>query len=138
MTPKMAGSVASRARKLLRCGKISRSSFVILDCLLWSCRPPGSDRTSVSYSRLQKLVCASRETVSKAIIALERCGIIRKIKRRVRVSWGTTVVSRQATNLYVLLPTTESTQSTVYQGQVSKQAMPAAQTSDLAVGQLAT
>lgn len=125
MTPKMAGSVASRARKLLRCGKITRSSFVILDCILWSCRPPGSDRTAVSYSRLQKLACASRETVSKAISSLERYGLLRKIKRRVRVAWGTTVVSRQATNLYVLLPPTESTQSTVYPGQVSNQASPA-------------
>lgn len=123
-TPKQAGAVMRRARKLLRAGEITHHQFALLDCLTWTCRPTGSDRTAVSYTRLQQLAGMARETVRNALRRFEDLGLLRRIKRRVRVLWGGALASRQATNIYVLLaPDTEFAPRPVLTGQGSKKGL---------------
>lgn len=123
MTPALSGALMKRARKLVRAGRLTAKQFVILDTLVWSCRAPGSDRLSVSYQRIMALAHASRDTVTGGISALERLGLLSRIRRRVRVLWGGGIASRQATNVYVLRPPrTESGQPTAYRGQEKKEA----------------
>lgn len=117
MTPQQAGALMHRARKLLRRGQLTHRALAVLDCMVWSCRPRGGDRAAVSYTRLQKLVHISRETVSRAVRALEDLGLLRRHKRRARVIWGGSVASRQATTVYQFLPPTESAHATVHKGQ---------------------
>jgi hypothetical protein len=104
MTPALSGALMRRARKLVRSGRLTAKQFVVLDALVWSCRAPGADRLSVSYRRMMALAHAARSTVADAITALERLGLLSRIKRRVRVPWGGGIASRQATNVYVLHP----------------------------------
>jgi hypothetical protein len=95
-------AIAKRGRKLLRADKLTHRQLVVLDCLLWCCR----DRTggiTVSYSALQRLCHVARDTVAGALDALQACGLLSRIKRRVWVAWvcgGS--ASRQATSSYVL------------------------------------
>jgi hypothetical protein len=110
-----AKSVAKRGRRLLRAGRITAKTYVVLDCLLWSCRNPVTGVISVSYTGLQRLCHCARETVASALRALGSLGVLTKVKRRVRVRWGGSVASRQATNAYVLHPCTESSAATVIQ-----------------------
>lgn len=115
-TPDAAGELARRARKLLRRGLITHRDFVLLDCLLWSCRKLGTAETAVSYTTLQRLVHMSRESVAGGLRRLGRLGLVQKIKRRFRVAWGGSVASRQATNLYrFAVPDTEFGAATVIQ-----------------------
>jgi hypothetical protein len=107
LTSAQAISIAKRARKLLRAGRITHRQFVILDCLLWSCRNPVTGAIVVSYTALQKLCHVSRETIAGALRVLGELGVLTKIKLRVRVLWGGSVASRQATNAYILHPRTE-------------------------------
>lgn len=104
MTPTQAAALARRCRLLLRAGQLTHAQHSIADTLLWSCRAPGTPMVSVSYSRLQRLAHASRDSVVRAIRRLEELGLLRKTKRRVRIGWA----SRQVTNLYELLAPTES------------------------------
>jgi len=118
MTPKTAGEVMRRARILLRAGELTPHQFCLLDCLMWRCRPPGSDRCTVSLRRIADLTRRAKDTVVAAMARFEALGIVRKVKRRVLVAWGGAVASRQATNTYVFLtPSTESTAATVYREQ---------------------
>jgi hypothetical protein len=99
MTPKDAIALAKRARKLLRAGQITAKQFVLLDCLLWCCR----SRTGsivVSYTALQRLCHIARATVADGLRALERLGVLSRVKHRIRVGWR----SLQATSSYVLHP----------------------------------
>jgi hypothetical protein len=100
--------VAKRARKLLRAGRITHRQFTLIDCLLWSCRNPITGTICVSYSALQRLCHVARDTIAEALRVLERLGVLTRIKRRVRVVWGASIASRQATSSYVLHPRTES------------------------------
>ncbi len=120
MTPTLAGGLMRRARKLLRAGRLTHRQFLMLDCMVWSCRAPNSERLAVSYSRLCALARVSRSTVAAGIAALLDLGLLAKIKRRVRVIWGGGMASRQATNVYVLLLRTESAERPVLKGQVKK------------------
>jgi len=114
LTSAEAGAIAKRARKLLRKGRLTAKQFVLLDCLLWSCRRNGEAAATVSYSALQRLAHMARETIAKGLRVLGDLGLLQAIKRRVRVVWGGGTASRQATSSYVLMaPTTESSAPTV-------------------------
>ena len=114
LTPAEAGAIAARARKLLRKGRLTAKEFVLLDCLLWSCRRNGEAASTVSYSALQKLAHMARYTIATGLRKLAEMGLLQAIKRRVRVVWGGGTASRQATSSYVLIaPTTESSAPTV-------------------------
>jgi hypothetical protein len=105
LSPAEAGAVATRARKLLRAGRISHRTHVLLDCLLWSCRNPATGAITVSFGALQRLAHMARATVAAGLGALEQVGLLTRIRRRVRVSWVRGGhASRQATNSYILHP----------------------------------
>jgi len=98
-------AIAKRARKLLRKGMLTHHQAVVLDCLLWACRNPATGAILVSYSALQRLCHCARATIAAALDALQRVGLLSRVKRRVRLAWhqgGTT--SRQATSCYMLHP----------------------------------
>lgn len=116
MTPTQAGALMRRARMLLRSGDITHHQLTLMDCMVWSCRTPGSDRLTVSYSRLQRLAHMARDTIARGLARLEDLGLFRKVKRRVKMTWGRGVASRQATNMYVL--STESAEKPVFIGRV--------------------
>lgn len=111
MNPTQAGALVRRARTMLRAGDITHHQFALLDCMVWSCRAPGSDRLCASYSKLQRLAHMARDTIARGISRLESLGLIRRVKQRVMVRWGLGIASRQATNGYVL--NTESDQRPV-------------------------
>lgn len=117
MTPKQAYALAYRARHLLKAEELTHHQYALLDCLLWSCRPKGSNRLSVSYSRLQKLAHMARDTVWKGLARLEELGLLHRVKQRVKVRWGLGLATRQATNIYVL--DTESAERPAYIEQVT-------------------
>ena len=58
-------TIAKRGRRLLRAGRITAKTYVVLDCLLWSCRNPVTGTIVVSYTALQKL-CPAPERRSPA------------------------------------------------------------------------
>ncbi len=65
----------------------------------------------MSYSTLQRLTGMARATIAKAIARLTSCGLLGKIKRRLRVSWhqgGT--ASLQATSGYHFNPPAADTE----------------------------
>jgi hypothetical protein len=121
MTPAQAGALMRRGRKLLRAGRLTPHQFTLLDCLVWSCRSPGSSRLTVSFTRMAKLAGQARATAIGGIATLERLGVLSRIKRRVRVVWGGGIASRQATNIYVLNPPdTEDAGQPALRGQEKK------------------
>jgi hypothetical protein len=118
-------SVAKRGRRLLRSGRITAKTYVVLDCLLWSCRNPVTGTISVSYTALTKLCHCARETVASALRVLGTLGVLTKVKRRVRVAWAHGgSASRQMTSAYVLHPgaDTESNSRPVIQITIEKKA----------------
>lgn len=120
MTPKSVGALMTRARQLLQTKQLSLRDVGIFDVMVFRCRTFGARFTSVSLRRLATLAGCCNDTVIAAIRRLEQAGILRKIKRRIRVRWALGIASRQATNEYEFLPpTTESTPSTVYREQAS-------------------
>jgi hypothetical protein len=104
MTPTQAGHLMKSARLAARAGNLTHAQFQLFDTMLWSCRAPGSPWCSASYTRLAKLAHMARSMVSGAIRRFEELGLLKRIKRRVRVAWGGVVASRQATNGYVFTP----------------------------------
>ena len=118
LTPAEAAAIAKRGRKLMRAGRITHKQWAVLDCMLWSCRNPATGAIVVSFSGLQNLAHVARATVAGAVTALERLGVLSRIKRRVRVKWHQGgQQSRQATNAYVLHPPhhSECSSRTVFQ-----------------------
>ena len=100
-----AAATAKRGRKLLRRGELTHHQLVLLDCFLWSCRRPGTGAVVVSYTALQRLAHMARETVARGVAALERAGLLSRIKRRVRIAWHQGGVRvRQLANAYRLHP----------------------------------
>ena len=100
-----ATAIAKRGRRLLRKGALTHHQAVVLDCLLWSCRNPATGAIVVSYTALQRLCRCARGTIASALDALQREGLLSRVKRRVRLAWhqgGTS--SRQATTAYMLHP----------------------------------
>jgi hypothetical protein len=88
LSPSNAAYIAKRARKLLRSGELTHHQVTILEAMLWDARRPGSDRVTVSYAGLQKLARACRQTIADAVEALERLGLVRRIKHKVLVLWN--------------------------------------------------
>jgi hypothetical protein len=97
LSPAQASDIARRGRRLLQAGEITHHQLALLDCLLWRCRKHGQAAACVSYSGLQRLCHMATDTVWRGLARLEQLGLIRRVKRRVRVAWAT----RQATSLYV-------------------------------------
>jgi hypothetical protein len=87
LTPADAGAIAARARKLLRRGLITHCQHVLIDTLLWSCRTAGTTAASASYGTLQRLAHMARATIAVGLTALERLGLLQRVKRRVLVVW---------------------------------------------------
>ena len=105
-------SIAKRGRRLLRTGRITAKTYVVLDCLLWSCRNPATGLISASYRGLMRLCHCARETVAGALAVLERLGVVGRIKRRIKVAWHNGgSASRQLSNAYTLHPGGPDTES---------------------------
>jgi hypothetical protein len=105
-------SIAKRGRRLLRTGRITAKTYVVLDCLLWSCRNPVTGTIVVSYRGLMRLCHCARETVAGALAVLERLGLVGRIKRRIKVAWHNGgSASRQLSNAYTLHPGGPDTES---------------------------
>ena len=105
-----AGQIALRARQLLRRRLLTPHQYALLDTVLWAARRPGSATLIASLKVLARLAGQGRSTVAEGISALERLGLLQRIRRRVRVAWiGGGQASRQVANAYrLLLPDTES------------------------------
>jgi DNA-binding transcriptional MocR family regulator len=105
-----AGSIAQRGRLLLRRGVITPFQYALLDAILWPARRPGSATLIASLPTLARLSGQARSTVAEGIAALERLGLIQRIKRRVMVAWhGGRTASRQIANAYrLIVPATGS------------------------------
>lgn len=100
LSPHQAAHTAKRLRALLRMGLLTPHQLVLADCLLWSCRRPGTARACVSYSSLERLTRQARATVVAGIARLVELRVLAKIKQRVRIGWA----SRQGTNGYTFSP----------------------------------
>lgn len=101
LTPTEVGAVMKRARKLGRSGELTPYDHRVLDALLFQCRNPMSGAVVVSYSAIERITRIARPTIIKAVTRLIGCGLLNKIKRRLRVTWhqgGT--ASLQAPNAY--------------------------------------
>jgi hypothetical protein len=104
LSPVQAAAIARHARQLHRSGAVSHAQWCIFDCLLWTARKPGSAVTTISYSTIQRLARVARGTVAAALEVFERLGLVRRLKRRGRFTWGGSVASRQLMNAYVFQP----------------------------------
>ena len=111
LTPAQVGAVMKRARKLGRRDVLTPYDHRLLDALLFQCRSPSTGAVVVSYSALQRITGMARATIAKGIARLASCGLLGKIKRRLRVSWhqgGT--ASLQATSAYRFYPPATDTE----------------------------
>ncbi len=111
LTAAQVGAVMKRARKLGRRDVLTPYDHRLLDALLFQCRSPSTGAVVVSYTRLAQLTGMARATIAKSIARLTGCGLLEKIKRRLRVSWhqgGT--ASLQATNAYRFNPPADNTE----------------------------
>jgi len=111
LTPAQVGAVMKRARKLGRQDVLTPYDHRLLDALLFQCRSPSTGAVVVSYSALQRITGMARSTIAKGIAKLASCGLLGKIKRRLRVSWhqgGT--ASLQATSAYRFNPPAADTE----------------------------
>ena len=103
-----AGTVASRARKLLTKGRITHRQYALLDCLLWSCRALGRATARVSYSILQERAHQARSTVAAGITVLLNLGLIQRTRRRILIiGQNGSRVWKQLTNVYKLIVRSE-------------------------------
>ena len=99
-----AGLIARRGRKLLTRGRITHRQFVLLDCLLWSCRGAGKATARVSYSQLQRMVHQARSTIAGGIVMLVRLGLVQRVRHRLLVvGQNGGRVWRQLPNVYRLV-----------------------------------
>ncbi len=101
LTPAEVGRLMKRARKLGRRGELTPHDHRLLDALLFQCGNPTSGAVVASYNALARITAMARATVAKGIARLVACGLLQKIKRRLRVTWhqgGT--ASLQAPNAY--------------------------------------
>ena len=104
-----AGLIARRGRKLLARGRITHRQYVLLDCLLWSCRAAGKATARVSYSQLQKMAHQARSTVAGSISVLIRLRLVQRIRYRLLVvGQNGGRVWRQLPNVYRLVACAES------------------------------
>ena len=103
-----AGTVASRAHKLLAKGRITHRQYALLDCLLWSCRTSGRATARVSYSILQERAHQARSTVAAGIEVLLNLGLIQRTRHRILITGQNGGrVWKQLTNVYKLIVPSE-------------------------------
>lgn len=81
-------------------GILGRPAIALLRALLYTFHNAATGRTDPSYDRLQEVTGYCRATIAKAIAALERAGIIRVIRRMIRVATPEGVRFRQLSNAY--------------------------------------
>ena len=98
-----AGQLATRVRLLRRQRRLTAHQAALADVLLWSARKPGSGLLTASLGTLARLAGQGRRTAVRAIARLVELGLVRRIRRRVRVAWGGSVASRQIANTYILV-----------------------------------
>jgi hypothetical protein len=103
LSPAQAGQIAQKARLYLRQGKLTHAQHSLLTVMLWGARKPGSATLAASLPILARLAGQARSTVVLGVDALERLGLLQRIKRRVRVAWMGVTASRQIANAYVLM-----------------------------------
>ncbi len=111
LTAAQVGAVMKRARKLGRQDVLTPYDHRLLDAMLFQCRSPSTGAVVASYSALQRITGMARATIAKGIARLVGCGLLGKIKRRLRVSWhqgGT--ASLQATSAYRFNPPAADTE----------------------------
>lgn len=82
MTPTQAASTAKHGRRLMRRGDITPRDFGLLDCLLWSCRQPGTRFARVTYDRLQMLARLGREGIAAGLRRLEAAKLLTRHRQR--------------------------------------------------------
>ena len=104
LSPKDAGAIMKRARNLLAADALSRSAFVVLDCLMFGCRRPGQPSVRASLSTLERLTGSARHTVLDALQALYSAGLLAKRKHRLLIEWRGGIASRQDVNEYEIIP----------------------------------
>jgi hypothetical protein len=107
LSPADAGSISKCLGQLLTAGTISHREYAIGQCLLWRVRKSGQAIATASYTLLGRLAHVSRKIVAATLRKLHSLGLIEIQKARVRVCWGGSVASRQATSSYRLIPSTE-------------------------------
>jgi len=96
-------AIIKRARKLLRCGKITHRDYIIVDALIWCCRSPTAGRITVSFTALARLCHCARSTVANAISRLEALGVLSRIRRHALVTWHQGGMrARRLANAYVV------------------------------------
>lgn len=118
MTPKMVGALMKKAREKLQKKSLRPQDLALLDAMIFRCRGPGMTKTSVSLTRLATLIGCCKQNVIGALRRLGLAGLLRKIKRRMKIPWMGGMASRQATNIYEFLPpATESAPQTVIREQ---------------------
>jgi DNA-binding MarR family transcriptional regulator len=109
LTPADAGAIASRARKLLRLGKITHHQLTLVDALLWTCRRAGAATVRVSYGQIQAAAHMARSTVAAGLAVLERLGLIERTRHRILVIGANGGrVWKQLTSTYRLLTGSDS------------------------------
>jgi hypothetical protein len=102
-SPALSIAIIKRARKLLRCGKLTHRDFAIIDALVWCCRSPTSGRISISYAALARLCHCARSTVALAVSKLEALGILSRVRRFALVQWHQCgLQARRLANAYVV------------------------------------
>ena len=104
LSPRDAGALSRRGRLLVRRQQLTPCQFILLDNLIWTARHPGRASMTISLSALSRVTGRARSTIAAGVAALERLGLLRRIRRRVLVAWGAGTASRQTANAYVLLP----------------------------------
>jgi hypothetical protein len=103
MSPALSIPIIKRARKLLRCGKLTHCEFAVLDALVWCCRSPTSGTITVSYITLARLACCARSTIARAVSTLERLRLITRVRRYALFPWACGGrQARRLCNSYVL------------------------------------
>ena len=103
-----AGTIASRARKLLAKGRLTHRQYALIDCLLWSCRTSGKATARVSYSILQERAHQARSTVAAGLEVLLKLGLIHCTRNRILITGQNGGrVWKQLTNAYRLIVRSE-------------------------------
>jgi len=128
LSPADAVRIAQRARRLVRSGRLSHTAYVVLDNLLWSCRPKNASHAVVSYNGLARLAHLAKATITRAIVTLEALRLITKVRRRALFPWA--CGGQQARNLankYILLVPTahEFTRQPIIQSESIYLSVPA-------------
>lgn len=115
LSPTKASNLMRLARDHIAKKTLKATELTIMDHLLFRAREPGSDRTQVSLTSLQRNLNLRRETLVQGLRNLEAAKLLTKVKSWIRVEEGGMFVNRQAVNVYVFnLHPPESGRRTVF------------------------